>query len=263
MLYCCRDFKKGAIFLQLWTRLHAITYIPTFCVMIFVAIMLRRILIKKEEKVRLIPLKIIAILLIVLEIGKQITSISQGYNLYHLPFHFCSLFILFIPLAAFYSGKWRKSIFSFTTVISSTLFAFMLVCPSNAYSDECFSGFFSDFLDFHTIVFHSLVVFEFLLIVALDLYQPNTKFDAKNTLIIISAYSLVGGIMAQILKTNYNNFYYCHAEAVDNIRLAIIENIGYAAGQTVYVLGVYAVNITFVFASYAIYRLIISAVKAR
>lgn len=215
---------------------------------------LRKLLLGKSEKIRLIPLRICAVILLGLEAGKQIVSLKIGYDLYHLPLHFCSMFIFLVPLAAFYKGKYRQHILSFTSFICATLFVFMLVYPNSVYSEESIDLMFIDFLCFHKVAFHNVAIFAFLLILALGLYEPRAKFDYKNAAIALPCYYIIGGVMAQILKTNFNNFYYCTADAVDNVRLLIIESIGYPLGQTVYVIGASAVNLAFAFLSYPVCR---------
>ena len=67
-----------------------------------VLIVLRLTLGKKDLKIRMIPFQILAVFIVLLEVGKQAVSLKLGYNPYHLPFHFCSLFLccFFISLAA-------------------------------------------------------------------------------------------------------------------------------------------------------------------
>ena len=48
---------------------------------------------------------VLAVILLLLEVGKQTLSIMRGYSLYHIPLHYCSLFIFMLPVMAFYRGK--------------------------------------------------------------------------------------------------------------------------------------------------------------
>ena len=89
--------------------------------------------------------------------------------------------------------------------------------------------------------------------IALDLYKPKVKFDFKTLLVSLSAYCVIAGTMAQVLKSNYHNFYYCVADFIDQIRLNIIESVGYDIGQTIYVLGASVVTIAFSSLSYLLY----------
>lgn len=104
--------------MQLWTTGHAMQLLPTLAVMLVAAVLMRLWLGKKELNVRMIPLKIIAVLLVVLEIGKQIVSASDGdYDLYHIPLHFCSLFIFMLPAMAFWNGKGAEKIRGITAAL--------------------------------------------------------------------------------------------------------------------------------------------------
>ena len=97
--------------MQLWTYEHAITVLPGLAIMAVLAVVLRKFLKEKPHHIRMIPISVIAVILVLLEIGKQETSLRQGYDLYCLPFHFCSLFIFMLPLMAFYRGKYQQQIF--------------------------------------------------------------------------------------------------------------------------------------------------------
>ena len=119
-----------------WTYLHFITLVPTIILMIIASFLLRKFLINKALKIRMIPFQIFAILLIAGEIIKQYLSIKYGYNLFHLPFHVCSMFVFFIPLMAFYKGKYSNTINSITTTLCVLLFLCMIVMPKQIYGSE-------------------------------------------------------------------------------------------------------------------------------
>ena len=108
--------------MELWTRQHAVTLLPSLAVMLLLAVGLKLWLGKKSFRVRMIPIQIIAVLLVLLEIGKQALSLKQGYDLYCLPFHFCSLFIFMLPLMAFYRGKYQQQVFAVTSVLCASVF---------------------------------------------------------------------------------------------------------------------------------------------
>ena len=55
--------------------------------MVILCVVLRLLLIKKDMKIRMIPLQVIAVILLLLEVGKQAVSFSRGYDLYHIPLH--------------------------------------------------------------------------------------------------------------------------------------------------------------------------------
>lgn len=243
----------GGYTMILWTKWHAITILPAFAIMIVIALILARVLKDKDEKYKLIPIQIIAVTLVVLEIIKQVNSFANGYDLYHIPLHFCSLFIFFMPLFAFYKGKFQQQIRAFTMVCGAMLFMFMLIYPTMIYSEGNIVNFTNSFGDFHTVAFHNLVCFAFILILALRLYNFDTKRDMKVVLIGYSAYSLVAAVMSQILKTNYNGFYRCGIDAIAQFVDGLKAKIGWP-GQLIYVIGMSAATILFGVVCYWLFR---------
>ena len=81
--------------------MHIKTLLPALIVMLAISIALRALLGKKDIKIRMIPIQVIAVILLLLEVGKQAVSFSRGYDLYHLPLHFCSLLLVTMPAMAF------------------------------------------------------------------------------------------------------------------------------------------------------------------
>ncbi len=241
--------------MELWTKQHLITLLPATIVMIGVAILLAYLFRNKDEKIKMIPIQVIAVLIVLLEIGKQVVSLVKGYDLYHIPLHFCSLFIFFLPLFAFYKGKGSEFISSFTVTACTMMALLFLVYPNIIYSGDNVIHFFKDYFSFHTVMFHNLVLFAFILIIALKLYKFNTKKDIISLVVGFLSYCIIAAAMAQILKTNFNNFYQCNippiAAVVDNIK----ASIGVALGQIIYVVIVIIVNMAVAFLSYGLVRL--------
>lgn len=249
----------------LWTKWHAITLIPAFVVMVIAALLLRKFLKNKEEKVQMIPIKIIACAIVLLEVAKQIYSIVKGYDLYHIPLHFCSLFIYLLPLFAFYNGKYKDFVRSFTITCSAMLFVFMAVYPELIVSGACIANCFSNFLDFHSTFFHYLALFAFVLMVVFKFYTPNIRRDFKAIFSCFGVYSLIAGSMANILKVNFNNFYECNIAPLRSLQVAVVEKMGWA-GQLIYVVVVAILIYLFAMLCYGLYRgfyAICSAIKKK
>ena len=120
--------------MQLWTSEHVATLLPATIVMLALAVVLRLLMGKKSQTVRMIPIQVIAVLLVLLEIGKQAISFSRGYDLYHLPFHFCSLFIFMLPLMAFYKGKHHQAVRGITSGLCMSVLVLLLIYPDLIYS---------------------------------------------------------------------------------------------------------------------------------
>ena len=244
--------------MELWTAEHAKTLPPAVIVMIVIAVILRRVL-KKDEKVRMIPIQILSCLLLALEVGKQVFSLVQGYDLYCLPFHYCSLFLYVMPVMSFYKGKHRHAVFAVSTALCASVFLLMLIYPALIYSADNVRNFFNGYLDFHTVTFHNIVIFLFILIVTLEIHAPAPKGDSKPIIIFILCFCAVSASMAHILKTNFANYYSCNIPVLEEVRLAVQGAIGAFPTTLIYIMILSALNVGFTLMSYHLYRLLRSA----
>ena len=242
--------------MELWSQNHVKTLLPSFIIMIILGVVLRIFLGKKSEKIRMIPFQICTVFLLILEVIKQVKSFVDGYDLYHIPLHFCSLFLYVLPAMAFYSGKHKDKVRAITTTVCASLFLLMTIYPSVIYSGDAIAGTFKNFWDFHTTVFHTVATFTFVLIVCLDLYKPNLKKDLLAILVFFAIYCVIAGVTSQILETNFNNFYHCNVPPLENLRVSLQEPLGYGVAQTLYVIVVSIVNLIFVNLSYQLFRLL-------
>jgi len=242
--------------MELWSPEHAKTLLPSVCVMLIAAVVLRQVLGKKDIKVRMIPFQILAAVLFLIEIGKQICSLVRGYDLYHLPFHFCSLFIFMLPLMAFYKGKHIQTIKAITCAICASMTLLLMIYPCLIYSAGNINAFFQDYFSFHTVAFHNIVVFAFFLIVALRLHDPAPKGEVKASLWFTAVFCVISATMAQLLKTNYANYYSCNIAPLEAVRVSLQGVLGYWLTQVLYILIVSALNLGFVYMSYWFYRLV-------
>ncbi len=242
--------------MELWTSEHTKTLLPSLAVMLIIAAVLRLTIGKKELKIRMIPFQILACVIFLLEIGKQVVSYTRGYDLYHLPFHFCSLFIFMLPLMAFYKGKHRSVVTGITAAISGAMFLLTVIYPNLIYSAGNIRDYFKGYMDFHTVTFHNVVMLEFLLIVALDLHTPAPKGEMKAQLWFILGFCAVSATMAQLLKTNYANYYSCNIPPLEAVRVSLQGVLGVVLTQILYILIVSALNVLFVLMSYWFYRLV-------
>ena len=239
----------------LWEPEQIKTLLPSMVVMVLLTVGLNLLLGKKSLKIRMIPLQVIAVLLLILEVGKQAVSFSRGYDLYHIPLHFCSLFLLFLPLMAFYRGKHQGEVFAATTSMCIAMFLLMAVYPALIYSGQNVLLFFKDYLSFHTVAFHNLVMFATMVIFGLKLYQP---IEQKKDMVFISGcmveFSVLAATFSQLLKTNYANFYQCNVPPLENIRLTLQGVLGYGVSQAIYVAVLLVMHILFLMLCYWIYR---------
>ena len=247
----------------LWTVQHGKTLIPAIVIMLALGVIFRRVLGKKERNIRMIPMQVIAVLLVVLEIGKQVVSLSRGYDLYHLPFHFCSLYIFMVPIMAFYRGKHKDAVCHVCLAISASLFLIMLIYPALIYGSWDVENFFKEYMSFHTVAFHNLVMLVFVLMIALDIPSAEGKMKIKPVVLFVLVFCAVAASMSYILKTNYASFYTCNVPALETVRLMLQSVLGTVLTQIIYVLLVTLVTELFVILSYWLCRLAQKAIAGK
>lgn len=238
----------------LWTVTHAKTVLPAVVAMLLLAALLGHVLHKKPLKIRMLPMQVIAVMLLLLEVGKQWISLKRGYDLYHIPLHYCSLFIFAIPAMAFYRGKNAGKVRAITSALCASVFLIMLIYPSLIYSADDVRRFFKEYMSFHTVAFHNLVMLSFVLILALGLHNPEKRGEPKAISVFMLCYCAVAAIAAQLLKTNYANFYQCNIPPLEAARQWVQARAGYGFAQFLYVLAVMAVTLLFTLMAYWVYR---------
>ncbi len=240
----------------LWSQNHVYTLLPAMIVMVIVAAVLRHTLGTKPLRIRMIPFRVLTVLILLLEIGKQAVSFSRGYDLYAIPLHFCSLALFTMPAMAFYNGKGASTVRAITSGVCASIFLLTAVYPELIYSGACVERYFVEFMDFHTVTFHNIVMFAFLLIPALDLHETPSRNDPKAVALFILGYCAVSAPVAQILKVNYNNFYSCNVPPLEALRISLQGVLGVGVTQLLYILIVVVLDILFAVLCYWLYRLL-------
>jgi len=235
--------------MELWSPEHIATLIPCTMGMLAIAIAVGFALRNQPENIRRIPIQIVAVVFLLLEVGKQVLSLAGGYDLYHLPFHFCSLILYTMPFMAFYNGKHRQIVTVITGSVCVAITLLTLVYPCLIYSSGDIRQFTSNFFCFHTVSFHNLAIFATFLIFTLDLCHPKESGNTKAVSLFTLGFCVVSASFAQILQTNYNNFYSCNVPPLEDLRLTVQGILGYGATQALYVLVVTVVDILFVLMS--------------
>ena len=231
--------------MSLWTYEHAVTLLPAMGVMALLSLLLGHLMKNCSYKVRLIPVQVITAVLLLLEVGKQVLSFRQGYDLYCIPLHFCSLFIFVMPVFSLYRGKHRQAVETVAVVLSASVVLLMTIYPALIYSDQNIREFFTNYFSFHTVAFHNLVVLLFFLMISLKLYTPE-KGDWKVVAWFILIYGVIASTAAQLLKTNFNNFYQCNIPPLESLRLLVLNALGYWPAQIMYILIVIVLDVGFV-----------------
>ena len=219
-----------------WTYEHVVTLLPTLVVFAIVSVLLGVWLKNRTEKIRLIPIHIVTILLVLLELIKQIKSIIIGYDFSKFPLYYCSLFILLYLATSIYRGKHKDSVRTLTVTTGLTLLVTMLVMPDIIYSSGAVRNMLNDFDDFHTVVYHNLVLLGTMLLLTLDFCKLHIKKDYLISSVFYISYCVIAAPISILSNKNFNHFTYNAVDFIENIRLGLIDIFGYGFGQSIYVL---------------------------
>lgn len=162
---------------------------------------------------------------------------------------------------AFYRGEKRQTVRGIAAALCAALFLLMLIYPNLIYSGGNIREFFTDYFSFHTVAFHNLVMLAFVLMVALRIHIPAPKGEAKAVVLSTVVFCVVSATMAQLLKTNYANYYSCNIPPLEAVRVNLQGVLGYGFTQLLYILIVSMLNIVFVLGAYWLYRLAVKEKK--
>lgn len=201
-----------------WTK-DEIQIVPiTLMVIIFLSVIINFYLRNKSEKIKRIPLLIITIIVLILEIIKQVYSLIKGYDLWKLPLHFCSIFLFVFSFASFGKGPLRK----IGDVISlsggfAVLIAF-LISPRNIIGNAC-ENVFANFDQFHTFTYHFLVFFYFFILISSNLVKAKFS-DIKYIITTVLGYAIIAIVAGYSLNINYCSVLQNNYSFLEAIRLS-------------------------------------------
>lgn len=210
-----------------WTKSELIVLPIALLIMVAISCFLGYLLQDKDEKIKNIPFQVIASVLLALEVIKQVLHlVNHTYTTWQIPLHFCSTFLIWLPLAAFAKGKTQRvgKIMSFCC--GCLLLVSFYVSPRGIIGNSC-SNLFEDFDTFHTFTYHHLVLLYLFLMFALHIYIPR-KDDLKYYIVAYACYAITATIFGHLLNTNYCNILYS--------TIPILESVRLKAGQLVYTL---------------------------
>ncbi len=190
--------------MELWSTTDKIVLPICLLISIAISVLLGFLLKDKPNKVKEIPRTIIAVFLVLFEIFKIIYHLVKGtFELRFIPLHFCSTFLFWFPLSAFGKG-FIKKLGDFAGFTASIMFVIIFYIAPSFIIGDATSGFFDNFYNFHTLIFHNVVVLYFALTITLKLYKPSYK-DFKYVIIAFTIYFLIAVPSAHLLNTNFTN----------------------------------------------------------
>ncbi|MBQ7307364.1 MAG: YwaF family protein [Clostridia bacterium] len=187
---------------------------------ILLGFILNFLLKNKSDKIKNIPLTTIAVLLVVLEIIKQVYHISRNtWSTWHIPIHFCSSFIFWLPFAQFSKGK-IKDLAQGCALCAGILMTIVFYSdPTSIFGNACDNPF-ASFSTFHTFVFHFLAVAYWIWLAIFNLYSARLEHTYKIGCIFGIYYLVIIG-SAYLFNTNYTNVLYSVNASMETFRLKI------------------------------------------
>ena len=191
--------------------------LPISMVIMLILTFISYFLVKKNSKYRNLPLKIISIIVVMMEVRKQIRNFEVGFGYWDLPLHYCSLFVFFFPLAQFGNEK-IKAYFKPVALSCAITVSFGVYIAPHAIIGNACDNILESFGDLHTFMFHHLVILYSLVSIVLIDYAPK-KNDYKKIGLVMFIYGIIAIIASNVLDTNYCNFLYSSLDFLDEMRL--------------------------------------------
>ena len=208
-----------------WSESDKIVIPITLSIIIVLGFVLHFLLKNKSEKIKKLPLQILAIIVIVLEVCKQCYFIFfDTYVVYALPIHFCTLIFVLMGLSQFLPDKFAKFFKAPAFVFSFMVLVLVLVNPSSMIGNAT-SNIFGNFKMFHTFTFHFTVIAYSIFSIALANYKPKLK-DCIYICCTVAFYATYAVPLAFHLNSNYVNILYSFFQPLENFRQS--------AGQVAY-----------------------------
>lgn len=222
----------------MWTNEEKYVLPLTLGIILIVSLVLCLLFRKKSEKIKNIPLATITIIMLVMEVIKQVMAFSEGYSTWTIPLHFCSLFLYFYPLATLTKGKIKDFGVTMAFVSSALMSALFYFNPSSIISASA-GDVFGSFGNFHTFTYHHLVILFLFTGLLLNMFKVSKK-SFIHVLIGFTVYGLIAIPMAHILDTNYCNILTSNIGFMEALRLSV--------GQIIYtiVMFLFAISASFV-----------------
>ena len=200
----------------------------------------------KSEKIKRLPLFIITIIILALEVAKQIYNLCIGYDLWAIPLHFCSLFMFFYSFSNFGKGKLKRFGDIMTVCCTFLVILLFYINPSNIIGESC-ENVFASFSSFHTFTYHHLLFLYYFIFLGSNLILAKFS-DLWYILIGIVSYAIVAVTFAYSLNVNF-----C---SILHNSVGFLEAIRGSAGAVVYTLVLFTIGVLGAMAVYVVYTLL-------
>lgn len=186
--------------------------------MLGLASLLRFVTLGKSERIQNLPFIIIAALVLLMEFSKQMRNLRGGYDTWGLPFHYCSTFAVWLPLAEFTRGNFRKRMKNVAFVATFCLLTLFYFGPRPIIGNAC-ANLFQEYSAFHTFFYHHLALFYCILGIFFKRFTPERK-DGWLWITCMSVYFSLALTFAFTFDRNFFNILYSDVPFLESFRLA-------------------------------------------
>lgn len=188
---------------------------------------------KKEEKTKMLPIKVVFWMLVIMEVMKiyYLIGENQGFYPNRYPIVFCSIVLYTYPMFCFKKNKLSDLAMGISTIpcLISILFVFLTVGDNPLMREN---GTFS-IIHFHSIVYHLLMYGVSIYLMGSGLYQFRFK---KSIGVSLSMFAYIGmaTVISLFIKGDISFFGpgFNGAELINSATLGIIyKQVGYVPGN--------------------------------
>ena len=195
-------------------------------VILVVGVILRHTLKKSSETIRHIPLMVLAALILLLEIAKQVYHIAVGdWHTWYIPLHFCSYFLVWYAVALCTRGTVRQIMYACSLIGGITVTILLFASPRMILF-SALDNIWDTFNHFHTYFYHMGVVAYWIWMLMLNVYHPK-RVHIYQVVVLHLAFFFVTIIGAHVFQENFTN-------VLNSENIAILEHFRLTAGQFPY-----------------------------
>ena len=205
-------------------------------VILVVGVILRFTLRRRSEAVRNLPLMVLAGVLLLLEVTKQVYHLVCGdWRTWYIPLHFCSYFLVWYAVALFTRGRVRQIMYFCSLVGGITVTILLFVAPRMILFGAL-DNLWDTFNHFHTYFYHMGVMAYWIWLLMLNVYHPR-RGHIYQVVVLYLGFFFVTIIGGHIFRENYTN-------VLHSRNIGVLENLRLSVGQFPYTVLLLLIGVT-------------------
>lgn len=188
---------------MVWSEAEKVVLPSALLIIVLITLLVYVLTKNKSNFIKKLPLLIVSVVMVVLEIIKQVLQIND-YSFWSIPLHFCSFFMFWAMLATFTkSKKWSEIGFSIAVAFGILFLLMFYINPSSIIGDSS-QNILATFSTFHTFVYHHLMILFLLLTFSQNQFKPQ-KNHVLWIFVLYSSYAVLATTFAHLLQVNFTN----------------------------------------------------------